>query len=355
MIDPRSWSVPQLVCAGLGLTIVAALVFAATTSATAFGAYNYGWDGSADLREVAAEEERDVEILQDTSAYEQLSGNDTIAVILGPDETYDADSASRIRSYVRRGGTVLIATDFGAAGNDLLASLNATVRVDGGLVRDERNHGASPAFPIATNVSIGSGQVSRLALNYPSALTGTQSETVSVLAQTSAYAYIDRNRNDELDESEQLQAYPVMAREPVGNGSVIAVSDPSLFINTMLDREDNRAAATALFDSSERVWFDYTHTGGIPPLRQIVLLIRSSQLAGFAFGVSAIGITAAMIYTGPRLLTRLQRRYRRESVATPGLSEQEIVEVVAEAHPEWDRERVRRIAERLATQDTTND
>ncbi|WP_075935859.1 DUF4350 domain-containing protein [Halosegnis longus] len=349
MITPREWAIPQIICAALGLVLVAGVLFAMLTSATAFGAYNYDWDGSADLREVGAEENREVMIVQSMSAYQQETREDTLTVILGPDETYTPESASQIRSYVRDGGSVLIATDFDPAGNTLLEALNTSLRIDGELVRDERNYGPSPAFPLAGNVSLQSDQASSLALNYGSVLTGVESDSVTVLAQTSSYAYLDENRNGELDNSEQLQTYPIIAREQVGNGSVIAVSDPSMFINTMLDREDNRAAARALFAPYEQVRFDYTHTGGVPPLVKAILFIRSSQVVGFAFAIGILGVTMGLFRVSPRLFDQYQQR--QDTTSKRGLTEAEIIEVITDTHPEWEQDRVQRLASRLASQD----
>lgn len=355
MRDPRDFTIPQLVLAGLVIAVFAGGIFAATTSASAFGAFNYDWDGTADLRSTADNAGTDSAVLQNMSAYDRLDGNGTLVMILGPNEPYTDAEIARVDAYVRRGGTLLVSGDFGSAANDLLAGVNASVRVDGGLVRDERNYGKSPSLPVATNVSSAAfgSDVAELALNYPSALTGTDAPNVSVLAMTSEYAYIDENRNDELDDTESLRAYPVVSREPVGSGSVIAVSDPSLFINSMLDRRDNRAFAQALFASADRVRFDYTHTGGVPPLVQILLFIRSSQLVQFGFGTLLVAGLVVGVRYGPSLVGRIRSR-RQTSVSDIELSEDEFISVIANNHPDWDNDRVRRIASQLVARRETS-
>lgn len=346
MYDPRELTAPQLVLLLFGLVVAAGLVFAATTSASAFGAFNYAWDGSADLRNVPEAAGQDTDVLQNTSVYEQLDGQ-TMVVVLGPAEQYSDAATARIRSYLRRGGTLLIAGDFGVGANDLLAGVGASTRIDGRLVRDERNYGRSPAFPIATPVASNGLEetVSEIELNHPATLSGTDANGTTVLVTTSEYAYLDANRNDELDGSESLRAYPVASRESVGNGTVLTISDPSVFINSMLERRDNRAFATWLFEGYDRVSFDYTHAGGIPPLVQALLFVRSTSVTRFAFGAVLLGGVVFLLRTGPGIVARLRDSHRpSESVE---LTEDEIVSIVAERHPEWEPERVRRIASQL--------
>lgn len=343
MRDLRDVTVPEAVFVAFTIVVVAAILFGAATSATAFGAFNYGWDGTADLRTVASET-TDSAVLGNTSAYDRLPGNGTLVVILAPNEPYTPGELERIETFVRRGGTVLVGGDFGTAVNELLAGINASARIDGALLRDERNYGRSPAFPLATNVS-GFDGVEELALNYPSAVVTPNATNATVIAETSAYAYADVNRNGELDDAESMRAYPILTREPLGNGTVLTVSDPSVFINSMLDRGDNRAFAQALFGTTERVRFDYTHSGGIPPLVQILEVIRSSPLSQFFFGTVLVGGVVFTIRYGRAIRDRFGRR--SPSVEDVTLTESEIVELVSKQHPDWDRDRVTRIATQL--------
>ena len=52
------------------------------------------------------------------------------------------------------------------------------------------------------------------------------------------------------------------------------MSDPSIAINAMLEREGNRAFVRSLFGGHESVILDYSHATGFPPLALAVLLLR---------------------------------------------------------------------------------
>lgn len=83
-----------------------------------------------------------------------------------------------------------------------------------------------PLGNIVTSETTGSGY-SQLTLNQ-----GTVIDEVdeSVLVRTSEYAYLDENGNEKLDREEEIDSYPVVASEKLGEGQVILVSDPSVFI-----------------------------------------------------------------------------------------------------------------------------
>ncbi|MFC6954598.1 DUF4350 domain-containing protein [Halorubellus litoreus] len=347
---------PQYVLAFVVLVAVAGVVYAGSTSTAAFGGYNPAWDGSEDARVLAAEH-GETTVVRDAEAYESLSSNAT-AVVLSPVSEYDQASLSAVRAFVERGGTLVVAGDFGGGANALLSGVGAEARIDGRLLRDERRYGATPAMPLATNVtnSTYTRGVDRLALNYPSVVNAT--DDVRVLARSSSFSYLDVNRNDALDDAETLGARPVVTAESVGDGTVVVVSDPSLFINTMLDRQDNRAFVVALADDGP-VAFDYSHAGGVPPLAVLVLVLEESALAQLAVGavlvalaaallegVSPLAALAAALLEGVSPLAALEDRLGRERPRTP-LRDDDVRAFIRDRHPDWDADRVERLAQSI--------
>ncbi|MFC4406275.1 DUF4350 domain-containing protein [Haloarchaeobius iranensis] len=334
---------PQYVLLFIVGLFVVSLLWAGSTSTAAFGGYNPAWDGSRDAR-VLADEGAEVTVLQETSGYDSLPGENTTAVVLSPSESYDASSRARFRSFVERGGTLVVAGDFDGGTNELLAAVGAESRVDGRVLRDERFHGASPALPVATNISESqyTESVGRVALNYPSVVDPGPNATTIVAS--SNYSYLDTNGNDALDDSEQLASYPVVTTESVGAGTVIAVSDPSLFINTMLEKGDNRAFATNLF-AGETVAFDYSHSAGLPPLTALVLDLRSSAFAQFALGALVVALGALAIREDGVLAALGQRLGRSGADST--LTQREVLTFLRDRHPEWEEARVERLAQSI--------
>lgn len=342
---------PRLLLAGLVAAVLVGVVVSASTSAAAFGVYNTGWDGVSELRGLAEEAGAEPEVVTNTSRYATVDPEGTVAVVLSPERAYTDREAARIRAFVRGGGTLVVAEDFGPHGAPLLAAVGAETRFDSALLRDERSGWRSPAMPVATGVTNRSATpytegLSSLTLNYGTTL--SPGENATVLVRSSPFSYRDTNGNDALDPDESLAAHPVVAVEPVGKGRVVAVSDPSVFLNVMLDREGNRRFARNLFGSSERVLLDYSNAT-IPPLSAALLAVRSSPALGF--GLAAVVLSFVGAWGGgwtDRLLALVRARLpfgRRETDRPAAIDVDALTAYVRRRHPDWDESRVRRVAQ----------
>ena len=355
----RDLGYPGLVLAGLALVIGAAVVIGASISGTAFGAYNPQWDGASDLRAQAEAVGAETTVLRETDRYDELNASGTVAVVLSPDRAYAGNDSERVRRFVERGGTLVVAEDYGEHANPLLAAIGAGARVDGRPLRDERRNYRSPALPVATNVTNGSNAtnvtlagVDSLALNHGTAVRPNASGNASadILVSSSEYAYLDGNGNEELDGDEELAARPVVTAERVGDGLVIVVSDPSALINAMLERPDNRAFVRALFAGADRVALDYSHAAQLPPLALAVVVVRETvALQVFLGGLVVVG--AALWARWPALrgrgaLADLRRALGVDDApdSDPGLDPEAAAAFLRRRHPDWDEERVERVA-----------
>lgn len=365
---------------GLSLAILVVLIIALSTSTAAFGVYNPGWDGASGLTDVATETDTDVEIVVNTTAYESADPPRTIAVVLSPEEPYSERDRARLAAFVADGGTLVVAEDVGPVGNTLLSAVGAETRFDHRPVRDERHYYRSPAFPVATEVADApeTEGVDQLTLNHGTTLRADDSEATQVLVRTSSFAYLDENRNERLDDEESMVSRPVVVREEVGNGTVIAVSDPSIFINVMLDRPGNRQFAANLFGSASHALLDYSGHGDQPPLSAALVALRGSVLLQ---GLLVLGGVAAVLTWSRRPVSivpplRARARHSIDAVRTrlglpvrsgtrssgeprmsapdegPAVSRDGVADPFdADAmaaslrtdHPDWDRERIRRV------------
>ena len=343
---------PRILLLALTVTVLVTLGTVAATSSTAFGPYNPSWDGSSDFRQ-DAEDDPTVEshLLSDTAQYDELPANETVAFIIAPDEPYEGEDAERIREFVDEGGTLVVLENFGEPGNELLADVGAEARVDGQLVRDERNHFRGPTMPVATSVenhTLTSG-VDQLTLNYGTAV---ESGNATVLVATSDFAYLGPE-DDELDEQDELQSYPVATVENVSEGKVVVVGDPSITINAMYSEPDNAAFVRGLYADADHVIFDRSHGSGVPPLAAAMLVIRGSPLLQLLVGTIGIGFVAVLSQirvTSAReaLQSRLPARFqpagnRNDGTIGPGLSDSERAEFLRRQHPDWDEEQIQRM------------
>jgi hypothetical protein len=300
---------PQVVLFALAVVLVLSLIVAASTSSSAFGSYNTAWDGATDLRGMATDSGADAQVVTNVSAYPTADANGTVAVVLAPQEPYTDAETERLRAFVENGGTLVVAEDFGEPGGTLLAGLGTSMRVTGVSLRDERYYYQGPALPEARNTTpeLRQAGVESVTLNHPSTLRAGDGE---VLVRSSEYAYVDQNRNEELDDNESLAARPIVARQSLGAGQVIAVSDPSLFLNAMLDRPGNTAFVAWLFADSETVLLDYSHAGGQPPLIALLSWLRGSPLAQVSLGVVGLAGILAWDRRFHAVVTGILRRGR---------------------------------------------
>lgn len=349
-LDDIPW--PQVLLAALLGATVLTVVIAAATSASAFGLFNPTWDGSSEFRgAIEADTDTELVVARETGVYESSDPTQSVAFVTAPADTYGSTDASRVNQFVQSGGTLVVLENFGSAGNDLLGAVGAETRVDGRLLRDEHQYDRGPAMPIATDVNTSSldGPVDRLVFNHATAVNANDDATV--LVRTSPYATLgpaDANRS-----AADFGRYPVAASEPVGNGSVVTIGDPSLTINAMFDRADNEAFLAALFESADRVIVDVSHDEELPPAYVALLAVRNSSSLAAAIGGVGIAVIALVAGRWPhRLVARLRGQPGRPAGELTARSQADVDALRAhlrERHPEWDSERIQRIITALNT------
>jgi len=353
-------SYPRALAVTLGVILAITLLYGGLTSTTAFGAYNSAWDGASELRDLSNDWNAETALLQNTTTYADHEPNGSVAFVLSPDTEYTPREADRVERFVRAGGTLVVAEDFDAQSNELLEAVGAQAGFNGSLIRDERNHDTAPTLPRVENLTDhpSTTGVDRLTLNRG---TPVEPGDATVLATTSNYSYLDANQNGELDDDETMRPYPVATVEQLGAGEVVAVGDPSLFINAMLERPGNRRFARNLLATHDTAVVDVSHLEGLPPLVRAQFALQSSTPLQVVLGLLLV-LGLSYLFETATLLRRLPERIR-PTAARPddadaqfpldSTTDQETLERwIRGQHPDWNSERVRRVTDRIISENS---
>jgi len=184
----------------------------------------------------------------------------------------------QINSFVTRGGTLVLADDYGH-GNQILEYLGLRARFSGETLLDPLINYKNKQFPRILHLEPSplTSNTESLVLNHATCLANVA--TVNTLALSSSFSFLDMNGNGLWEEGETTGPLPVISYHSLGSGQVILVADPSLFINSMETIEGNDsfiqniAAAT-----TTSLYIDQSH---LPPseLHQTKSLL--TQTRGF--------------------------------------------------------------------------
>jgi len=164
----------------------------------------------------------------------------SILFIIGPSKPFLEDEVSAVKGFLEAEGTVVLMDDYGS-GNMLLEGLKVEARYKGVLLRDPlfRDRDSRLVKVIDFKNSLYLSNVTALAFNCGSVISGVDDS--QVLAYSTDFSYLDWDGDGLPDEDEPVGPFPVIVQLDYGNGTIIIISDSSLFINSMLYSEDNIA------------------------------------------------------------------------------------------------------------------
>lgn len=364
----RGFAAVAVMAIAIALLIVSLTGPVVSTTAD-FSIFNSGWNGTSKLAVLTYQAGKfsptftveasgtDVSIVQLSLTEIDLDPATDTLIVIGPTKTFSSSEGALVGDFVRNGGVLLLADDFGTA-NSLLSGMDATSRFSGSLVMDlafEKQPEFSVCFdftpdPITRNLTT-------LLFNYPSSLT-VNASTTQTLARTSIASWLDTSGDRLQEPGEPRGPFPVMARERLGLGSIILLSDPSVLINGMAAQLNNSELTSNLMDfvSSERtaVYFDESHrdffdpiavttqfTGDIPANAKVVLAVVAFVLTMWIATDLVDQTVRWMVARSTRLVTRLldvllPRSWRgRQPERQEPLTAEQMEKLSSETHPEW--------------------
>jgi hypothetical protein len=210
----------------LGLAVLTGMIAVSrVTLAAPFDPASTDWEGCARLVEIAREElgPSRVQVVSEVD-YEHLGPTDGL-LLLHPEGSYDLDELS---TFMKLGGRLAVIDDFGD-GDRLLERFRI---VRGPAPNDplQMLHG-NPQLPIATPSSGHPivADVAQVVLNHPTTVRHPELSTLLRIPRLGGDAGPD-----------------VALAGQVGDGRLVAIGDPSIFINSMMRFPGNRALAKNL-------------------------------------------------------------------------------------------------------------
>jgi hypothetical protein len=244
-----------------------------------------------------------------------LNPRNSTLFIIGPYKGFTDGEVSSLLGYIGRGGTLVLADDFGV-GNKMLESLGLDVRFDLGLLIDPIFREKNRNMPRA---SANLASLDYIVLNYPTILRGVDEGFVSVWSSP-------LSRVSELGVSDPVwyESYPIMASIPVSLGRVFVLSDSSVFINSMLDKGNNKELLSTLARGT--IVIDEAHS---TQSRLMVVKSFLSNIYGY-FGFYEVRYALVLVTLFGVL---------RMNLSTKG-SRVDPVEDLMERYPEYDRKQV---------------
>jgi hypothetical protein len=289
-----------------------------------FSIYNENWDGTSILRENLEGQGFEFQPIASTLNTLTRLNNDSVGTvaIIGPTVFFDPTETAALAYFIMRGGSVLLADDFGRV-NDILGIVNmimqqvvaginasgigfdvlpiAGLKINGSLLMDAQSYYLSPVMPILRNFySIPGGPsmsgVSRVLTSYPSAISylafdndtgetrwvaGLSYQGVPIasgIMTSTSNSWLEKD----VESAKQGEYYPdedewrgvqfsVMVPIPLGGlgvGNILICSDPSIFINELMESGyDNAQLVSNIFNwldvsGSGTIYYDESHLSG---------------------------------------------------------------------------------------------
>jgi hypothetical protein len=193
-----------------------------------FSQYNTGWNGTSQF---FFNLDRYHATMIDSPPQLAAYRANALLLIIAPQRTPTGQETAAYRAFLEQGNTIVLADDFGS-GNRILRGISSRVLIlPGNLSSIDREY-ADPysvaAYRVANESPVRS--VSTLLLNRPAPLEGGTPQVM-----TSVMSWVDANGDRRINSDEAMGKFSVIAKDTIGSGELIVISDPSIFINAMQD------------------------------------------------------------------------------------------------------------------------
>jgi hypothetical protein len=165
------------------------------------------------------------------------------ALVVMPYVPYQAADLAHIKEFVNSGGTLVVMDDFGY-GNQVLDAMGLDMRFAGVMLLDPYLNYRNERLPVINDFAtdVKNAGINSLVLNHATAVTfpsGEPGGNYKILGRSSDTSFLDVNGDGVKSEGDISGPLAIAVKTNAGDGVVIAVSDPSILINSMAGLGDN--------------------------------------------------------------------------------------------------------------------
>jgi hypothetical protein len=216
-----------------------------------FSVENPSWNGSKAL--IASNKTQSLESFDDLP----LTPRGTTLILI-PYLELTSGEREQLKGYITSGGRLILADDYGY-GNQILEYLGLEVRFSGEVLADSLINYKTEYFPKIIHFKSDplTINIESLVLNHATCLVNIEAD--SAIALSSSFSFLDRNENGTQEDDEPSGPLPVIYREKSGEGEMILVADPSLFINCMSEIDENEGFIRNIADTTASLYIDQSH------------------------------------------------------------------------------------------------
>ncbi|MCX6003246.1 MAG: DUF4350 domain-containing protein [Chloroflexi bacterium] len=263
-----------------------------------FMAGNTMWNGVRDFMK-----ESDVQTID--SVNQPSASPEESATIIIPYIDYSDEELSQLKDYTEQGGTLLLMDDYGF-GNKILEYFGVEARFSGKPLLDPLFCYKNQWLPKITDFApdYEKGDVKEVVLNHATVLENIAE--ADVIAWSSPTSFLDVNESTSWDTGEPKGHLPVAAKLLFGKGVIVLAADPSLIIDSMINRDDNANFVASLLNiggEKKETSLDVSHLTKTP------LDVSKSALSGvrsfLATPYPLLTILIVMFVTVSRFMLRI--------------------------------------------------
>ncbi|MFC1898812.1 DUF4350 domain-containing protein [Chloroflexota bacterium] len=165
--------------------------------------------------------------------------SDTSVLIIIPGINYNDKELDDLKHYVDNGGNLLLMDDYNY-GNTILSYLGINTRFTGKPLLDPLFCDRNQFMPRITDfrTELNEVGISVITLNHATTLSKVVAD--QAIAWSSNASFLDINNNGVWEQNEPKGPFVVASVLTMGKGTIAIVSDPSIVINNMFGKDDNR-------------------------------------------------------------------------------------------------------------------